>query len=862
MPRKAQTEGKRPERGRKLSGRFSEETRIRFIKVSGLVVFVFAVFTFLSVLSYLFTWQADQSLLSDPDMMDRGVSVGNWGGKLGYRWSHFLVCRCFGLGSFFIVALLAVVSCGMFFRKTLSGQPRQVLVMVSGAIVSSALLAYVADLSGAGNLFGGGLGGDCGAAVVSCLANLAGYIVTGCIIVVFVVLWMLYTSGTFSRWFLNAGDHLWDRSEEPVAPEKEEYSQEAVEMDRDFIPQDRDEEEQVSDGVEQENGDGGQESAPQDRESELQDKGPAQIEETGDTVRNGYRRVQVQWRDSRGVRTDSLRTDAGASIYEDISHDDPEMEIREGVELATDGIKELPRIDTRAELDRFKFPTLDLLDDYAEFRHNVSKEELERNNNKIRTTLLDYKIQVEKVVACKGPTVTLYKVTPAPGVKISAIKNLENDIAMALGARGVRVVKLTDSVGIEVANERPSIVPLKSCLNDDAFRENKFELPVAIGYAITQNVKVFDLAEAPHLLVAGATKQGKSVGLNVIITSLLYARHPSELKFVFIDPKMVEFNAYSKLLKHYLAVLPTAADEQDEMSSAIVKNPKQAETILQSLCKEMDERYKLMSVTSANNVKLYNEKYKDRWLNPNDGHRFLPYIVVVIDEYADLIMSVSSGSEAKTQARNITTSIIRLAQKGRAAGIHVIIATQRPSVDVVTGIIKTNFPMRIAFRTSTRVDSNTILDTPGAEKLIGKGDMLYYAGVEIERVQCAMISMDEIYRVTDYIGAQTGYKQCYNTPYYLPEPETAAQENAPGEVDMQNLDENFKDAAEYVVRRQKGSTSDLQRSLGMGYARAGRVMDQLEAAGIVGPQEGSKPRQVLVSDLDELQGILDAYMNG
>ena len=450
--------------------------------------------------------------------------------------------------------------------------------------------------------------------------------------------------------------------------------------------------------------------------------------------------------------------------------------------------------------------------------------------------------------------------TPAPGVKISAIKNLEDDIAMALGAKGVRVVKLTDSVGIEVPNEKPSIVPLKSLLNDDAFRENKFELPVAIGYAITQNVKVFDLAEAPHLLVAGATKQGKSVGLNVIVSSLLYAKHPSELKFVFIDPKMVEFNAYSKLLKHYLAVLPTAANEYDEMSNAIVKQPKQAEAILQSLCKEMNERYQLMSVTSANNVKLYNEKYKDRHLNPNEGHRFLPYIVVVIDEYADLIMSVSSGSEAKTQAKNITTSIIRLAQKGRAAGIHVIIATQRPSVDVVTGLIKTNFPMRIAFRTSTRVDSNTILDTPGAEKLIGKGDMLYYAGVEIERVQCAMISMDEIYRVTDFIGAQTGYRQCYNTPYYLPEPDASGQESSAGEIDMQNLDENFREAAEYVVRRQKGSTSDLQRSLGMGYARAGRVMDQLEAAGIVGPQEGSKPRQVLVADLDELQGILDVYM--
>ena len=573
-------------------------------------------------------------------------------------------------------------------------------------------------------------------------------------------------------------------------------------------------------------------------------------------------------REDDGVTSDEYGEAGGEAISgnEGMRNDVPPLEVIGNDDedflktLSDDTLATL--FDPRLDLSSYKSPSVDLLEDYSNMIYTVPQAELEKNNRKIVKTLANYGISVDKVTARIGPTVTLYEIVPSAGVRVSQIKRLEDDIALWLAAKGVRIVTLTNAVGIEVANERPSIVPLKSCLNDDAFRENKFELPVAIGYAITQNVKVFDLAEAPHLLVAGATKQGKSVGLNVIITSLLYARHPSELKFVFIDPKMVEFNAYSKLLKHYLAVLPTAADEQDEMSSAIVKNPKQAETILQSLCKEMDERYKLMSVTSANNVKLYNEKYKDRRLNPNDGHRFLPYIVVVIDEYADLIMSVSSGSEAKTQARNITTSIIRLAQKGRAAGIHVIIATQRPSVDVVTGIIKTNFPMRIAFRTSTRVDSNTILDTPGAEKLIGKGDMLYYAGVEIERVQCAMISMDEIYRVTDYIGAQTGYKQCYNTPYYLPEPETAAQENAPGEVDMQNLDENFKDAAEYVVRRQKGSTSDLQRSLGMGYARAGRVMDQLEAAGIVGPQEGSKPRQVLVSDLDELQGILDAYMNG
>ena len=323
---------------------------------------------------------------------------------------------------------------------------------------------------------------------------------------------------------------------------------------------------------------------------------------------------------------------------------------------------------------------------------------------------------------------------------------------------------------------------------------------------------------------------------------------------------MVEFSAYARLLKHYLAVMPTAASESDEQENAIVKHPKQADEILRSLCLEMDERYQLLSKSGVNNIKLYNEKYTSRHLLPAEGHHFLPYIVVVIDEYADLIMSGGMGAESRTQARSITSSIIRLAQKGRAAGIHVIIATQRPSVDVITGLIKTNFPTRIAFRVVTRVDSATILDKPGAEKLIGKGDMLYYAGVDMERVQCALINMDEINRVTKFIGSQTGFHACCNTPYYLPELQSESGDSGAAEVDMQNLDSMFEEAAKMVVTYQQGSTSTLQRKLGMGYARAGRVMDQLEAAGIVGPQEGSKPRQVLVSDLAELDDILKAYM--
>ena len=448
----------------------------------------------------------------------------------------------------------------------------------------------------------------------------------------------------------------------------------------------------------------------------------------------------------------------------------------------------------------------------------------------------------------------------APGVRISEVKKLQEDIGMQMNAKGVRVVTLSDSVGIEVANDYASIVPLKSLLNSEAFRTSKYELPVAIGYTITQQVKVFDLSDAPHLLVAGATKQGKSVGLNIIIASLLYAKHPSELKFVFIDPKMVEFSAYNQLLKHYLAVLPTAGDEEEEKAKAIVKNAKDAELTLKSLCIEMDQRYELLSRAGENKITDYNEKYKARKLNPKNGHRFLPYLVTIVDEYADLTMTMGASPEVRASSKSIQNSIIRLAQKGRAAGIHVIIATQRPSVDVISGVIKGNFPLRIAFRVASRTDSMTILDSPGAEKLIGRGDMLLSAGIENERIQCGFVSGGEIKAITNFIGEQEGYGKSYNTPYYLPE---VKEEEKEGGVkgELGDLDERFEEAAKLVVTTQKGSTSDLQRRLGMGYAKAGRVMDQLEQAGIVGPQEGSKPRTVLVSTLDDLETLIENLRN-
>ena len=785
--------------------RLSDDRKSTLLKYAGWTMAAFAVITMISVLSYLFTWQADQSLLSRPDMMDKNVDVQNWGGKLGYRWSSFLVTDCFGLGSFALVFLFCAIAYRLFFWKRSIGLLKMTFVSLLAALISSLVLAFGADKFGADTSFGGGLGGYAGSAVVQMMENLLGSVGAGLVIVLLAVALLLFASGRFEAWFSNFGETA-DRPEE--APEED------AEAD--------------------ENSDVESEDETDDTEEEIEED---KIE------------------DDSSVDETEIEIETEGAVP-----DDSEMEVIVGEELSTDIKEELPWIDVREELERFQFPPLDLLNDYSEGKREVSKEELELNNNRIRTTLLNYKIKVDKVSAIVGPTVTLYKVVPAPGVKISAIENLRKEIGLSLGAKGVRVVTLADSVGIEVANNHPSIVPLKAMLNDDAFRNSKAELPVAIGYTITQKVKTFDLTDAPHLLVAGATKQGKSVGLNVIISSLLYAKHPSELKFVFIDPKMVEFTAYNSLLKHYLAVLPMAVSEDDERENAIIKQPKQAENVLNSLCIEMDERYKLLAAAGVNDIKLYNAKYKERHLLPTEGHKHLPYLVVVIDEYADLTMAGGSGGDARKTSKNISDYIVRLAQKGRAAGIHVIIATQRPSVNVITGLIKTNFPTRIAFRVVGRVDSQTILDTTGAENLIGRGDMLYYAGVEMERVQCALVSMAEINKITDYIGAQTGYKQCYSTPYYLPVPESQDGETSGGTIDMQNIDPMFEEAARMVVTSQKGSTSDLQRRLGMGYARAGRVMDQLEAAGVVGPQEGSKPRQVLVTTFNELDEILAAFV--
>ncbi|NQU54642.1 MAG: DNA translocase FtsK 4TM domain-containing protein [Bacteroidetes bacterium] len=512
------------------------------------------------------------------------------------------------------------------------------------------------------------------------------------------------------------------------------------------------------------------------------------------------------------------------------------------VEEETDEVKpdELEDYDPTLDLSSYKFPTLELLDDHSFGNADVSNEELISNKNKIVETLRHYKIEITKIRATIGPTITLYEIVPAPGIRISKIKNLEDDIALSLAALGIRIIAPIPgrgTIGIEVPNQHPEAVSMRSVIASKKFQETTAELPIAIGKTISNETYLIDLAKMPHILVAGATGQGKSVGVNAIITSLLYKKHPSQLKFVFIDPKKVELNLYSIIEKHYLAKLP---DEEE----AVITDIQKVKATLNSINVEMDSRYDLLKKAHARNLKEYNKKFISRKLNPEKGHKFMPYIVVIIDEFADLIM---------TAGKEIELPIARIAQLARAVGIHMIIATQRPSVTIITGVIKANFPARIAFKVASMIDSRTILDQPGANQLIGKGDMLISANSEVTRVQCAFVDTPEVERICAFIAEQRGYPTAFLLPEYAGD-----EEAGPGQVDLNNKDEIFEDAARIVVSNQMGSTSMIQRKFSIGYNRAGRIMDQLEAAGIVGPSEGSKARQVLLQDEYSLEKLLNS----
>ncbi len=511
--------------------------------------------------------------------------------------------------------------------------------------------------------------------------------------------------------------------------------------------------------------------------------------------------------------------------------------------LAAKLVEDFGLFDPTLELSNFKFPTIDLLKEYGTSGITINQEELEENKNRIVETLRNYKIDIAQIKATIGPSVTLYEIVPEAGIRISKIKSLEDDIALSLAALGIRIIAPIPgkgTIGIEVPNKNPTIVPMRSVIASAKFQEAEMELPIALGKTISNETFVVDLAKMPHLLMAGATGQGKSVGLNAVLTSLLYKKHPAEVKFVLVDPKKVELTLFNKIERHYLAKLPDTED-------AIITDNSKVITTLNSLCVEMDNRYSLLKDAMVRNIKEYNDKFKSRQLNPEHGHRFLPYIILVVDEFADLIM---------TAGKEVEIPIARLAQLARAIGIHLIIATQRPSVNVITGMIKANFPARIAFRVTSKIDSRTILDTGGADQLIGRGDLLFSNGNDLVRVQCAFVDTPEVEKIVDYIGAQKAYPTAYLLPEFIGE-----DGNVKLDMDISERDSLFREAAEIIVTAQQGSASLLQRKLKLGYNRAGRLIDQLEAAGIVGPFEGSKARSVNIIDLVALDHFFNDEQN-
>ncbi len=803
---------------------------VRF--VSGVFFGIIAIFTFVSLISYLFTWAQDQSMLTDDTVLGTVASVENWGGRLGLNWSNLLVSEWFGLGAFTIPFFFAGISIYCFLRRYSIRLLRLFFLSLMGAIVISITFSYIFSFTSLDRIFGDGAGGSYGHYIIEMLNTQTGTFGTGCIVFFLLLLWIVLLNNRVVSWIRNLYNKLFikkDANGEPI-PEDNILAEGEEGEDEDF----------ENEEYEEEDDDDENEEESEDSEDGQKEEGPTfEVIELSDE--------EVPAAENNSPEIDEQETDEYAEENEDNSDEDiPPIEVIPGdpddhsAGLTDDQWKN--RYDPRLSLSFYKMPALELLNDYSEDAHTVSREELEKNNRLIVSTLRDYKIEISKVSALVGPTVTLYQVVPAPGVRVAQIMRLEDDIARSLAARGVRVVTLTgtNAIGIEVANENPSIVSMKGILADPKFTSAKYDLPVVLGRTISNEAMSFDLAKMPHLLVAGATGQGKSVGLNAIIASLLYRKHPAELKFVLVDPKKVELSLYSPLEKHYLAKLPDSED-------AIITDTKQVVYTLRSLCKLMDHRYDLLKMASVRNVKEYNEKFLSRRLNPYKGHEYMPYIVVIIDEFADLLM---------TAGREVEEPIARLAQLARAIGIHLVIATQRPTTNIITGTIKANFPARIAFRVISGVDSKTILDQTGANQLIGRGDMLISTGnSEAVRVQCAFIDTPEVEKITRHISSQAGF----GGPYLLPEYEhedASAGAGAGSRNSGGDRDDLFKEAARLIVREQVGSTSLIQRKMNLGYNRAGRIMDQLEDAGIVGPPEGSKPRQVRITSLESLEEIL------
>ena len=747
------------------------------------VLLLIAVLLGISFVSYLFFWQADFSTLGA--MGDKTVEAKNLLNKLGAYLSHFFIFRGVGLAAFLFVYLIGLTGFKLFFQGSTARLALNWAWGIAHILWCSIVLAFVWVEA---PLFSGIIGFEIHGFLTTYIGRLG--LLGGLLFIFlcFIVIELGWTPEHILSWIKSFKKEN-DSAEETLDPQNED----AVELD--FSSQESLEErtENVSETPTTE---------PSIDEPTLKNENAVD----GDSIEMEIERIEEETVDEK---------------------------------LAQKLVENQGFFDPTLELSKFMMPGFNLLKDYGESGITINQEELEVNKNKIVETLNNYKIGIANIKATIGPTVTLYEIVPEAGVRISKIKNLEDDIALSLSALGIRIIAPIPgkgTIGIEVPNQNPSIVSMRSVISAAKFQNAEMELPIALGKTISNETFVVDLAKMPHLLMAGATGQGKSVGLNAVLTSLLYKKHPAEVKFVLVDPKKVELNIYNKIERHYLAKLP------DTEEAIITDNTKVINT-LNSLCIEMDNRYELLKNAMCRNLKEYNKKFRERKLNPNDGHSFLPYIVLVVDEFADLIM---------TAGKEVETPIARLAQLARAIGIHLIIATQRPSVNVITGIIKANFPARIAFRVTSKIDSRTILDSGGADQLIGRGDMLYTQGNELTRIQCAFVDTPEVERIAAFIGGQRGYADAHLLPEYVGE-----ESNSLLDIDASDRDELFRNAAEVIVTAQQGSASLLQRKLKLGYNRAGRIIDQMEAAGVVGPFEGSKARQVLITDLAALDRLLN-----
>jgi len=763
--------------------------------VFGSFLVIFGIILCVSFISFFFTGKADQSTLSN--FASRDTEAQNWLSKIGAWLSDFFIHRGFGISAFIVSGL--VFLSGIYVLMDINRAKLRkhwfwgILIM----IWCSVLLGFFASKNDI-------LGGTIGFEVNSFLQDYIGKIGTSFLLlfglITYLAMRFKVTFDSFKRLFSSAKKDL-----------KKEFSD--VQDDTFVVDNNLSEEaEAIKTAFD----------IPLDEKPEkISIEQPKPVTEVAP--------MEVSIPESEPEEDTELEIKVEA-LTEELSETD---------NLANKLVEDFGLFDPTLELGNYQFPHLDLLKKYDAEGIKINQEELEENKNRIVETLSNYKIGIASIKATIGPTVTLYEIVPDAGIRISKIKNLEDDIALSLSALGIRIIAPIPgkgTIGIEVPNKNATIVSMRSVIASKKFQESKMQLPIALGKTISNETLVVDLAKMPHLLMAGATGQGKSVGLNAVLTSLLYKKHPAEVKFILVDPKKVELTLFNKIERHYLAKLP------DSEEAIITDNTKVINT-LNSLCIEMDNRYELLKNAMCRNIAEYNKKFKARKLNPNEGHQFLPYIVLVVDEFADLIM---------TAGKEVETPIARLAQLARAIGIHLIIATQRPSVNVITGIIKANFPARIAFRVTSKIDSRTILDGSGADQLIGRGDMLYTQGNDIIRVQCAFVDTPEVEKITDYIGSQKAYPEAYMLPEYVGE-----ESGTSLDIDISDRDKLFKDAAIVIVTAQQGSASLLQRKLKLGYNRAGRLIDQLEAAGIVGPFEGSKARQVLVPDLPSLDELLE-----